>query len=84
MYRVHRKILSLNCAPKLHYTKRFQTRKYNLLQNILNGVPHKMYGLVCENIAGYIKHKFGKDAWENIRRLASIDVPSFAIHQVRY
>ena len=41
-----------------------------------------MYGLVCENIAAYIKHKFGKDAWENIRRLSNIDSPSFSIHQV--
>ena len=41
-----------------------------------------MYGLVCENVAAYIKHKFGRDAWENIRRLANIDTPSFSIHQV--
>ena len=41
-----------------------------------------MYGLVCENIAAYIKHKFGKDAWENIRRISNIDSPSFSIHQV--
>ena len=41
-----------------------------------------MYGLVCENVAAYIKHKHGKDTWENIRRLANIDVPSFSIHQV--
>ena len=41
-----------------------------------------MYGLVCENVAAYIKHKFGRDAWENIRRLSNIDTPSFSIHQV--
>jgi len=40
-----------------------------------------MYGLVCENVAAYIKVKHGKDAWENIRRLANIDTPSFSIHQ---
>ena len=42
-----------------------------------------MYGLVCENVAAYIKVKHGKDAWENIRRLANIDTPSFSIHQVK-
>ena len=41
-----------------------------------------MYGLVCENVAAYIKHKFGRDTWENIRRLSNIDAPSFSIHQV--
>ena len=43
-----------------------------------------MYGLVCENVAAYIKVKHGKDAWENIRRLANIDTPSFSIHQVKF
>ena len=42
-----------------------------------------MYGLVCENVAAYIKHKFGREAWDNVRRLANIDTPSFSIHQVR-
>ena len=42
-----------------------------------------MYGLVVENVAAYIKVKHGKDAWENIRRLANIDTPSFSIHQVK-
>ena len=46
-------------------------------------IRHKMYGLVVENVAAYIKVKHGKDAWENIRRLANIDTPSFSIHQVK-
>ena len=41
-----------------------------------------MYGLGCENIAAYIKHKYGKEGWENVRKLANIDTPSFSIHQV--
>ena len=52
-----------------------------------------MYGLVCENVAAYIKSKHenvaayikskhGIDTWENVRRLANIDVPSFSIHKV--
>ncbi len=42
-----------------------------------------MYGLIFENFAGYLKHKYGEDAWDQIRRLANIDSPSFSVHHVR-
>jgi len=41
-----------------------------------------MYGLIFENFSGYIKVKYGEDAWDNVRRLANIDSPTFSIHQV--
>jgi len=41
-----------------------------------------MYGLIFENFSGYIKVKYGEDAWDNVRRLANIDTPTFSIHQV--
>ena len=42
-----------------------------------------MYGLICENFAGYLKHKYGEDAWDQVRRLANIDAPTFSVHQVK-
>lgn len=41
-----------------------------------------MYGLIFENFSGYIKVKYGEEAWDNIRRLSNIDSPTFSIHQV--
>ena len=41
-----------------------------------------MYGLIFENFSGYIKIKYGEDAWDNVRRMANIDTPTFSIHQV--
>ena len=41
-----------------------------------------MYGLIFENFSGYIKVKYGEDAWDNVRRLSNIDSPTFSIHQV--
>merc|ERR1712106_1006715 len=41
-----------------------------------------MCGLIFENFSGYIKVKYGEDAWDNVRRLANIDPPTFSIHQV--
>ena len=41
----------------------------------------KMYGLIFENFSGYLKHKYGEDAWDQIRRLANLDSPTFSIHQ---
>jgi len=41
-----------------------------------------MYGLIFENFSGYIKVKYGEDAWDNVRRLANIDTPTFSIHHV--
>jgi Heme NO binding. len=41
-----------------------------------------MYGLVLENMAEYIKQVYGEERWEEIRRLASVDQPSFSVHQV--
>ncbi|KAL1110601.1 hypothetical protein AAG570_008129 [Ranatra chinensis] len=41
-----------------------------------------MYGLLLENLAGYIKKKYGEDKWEEIRRRAGVEQPSFSVHQV--
>ncbi|KAL0272964.1 UNVERIFIED_CONTAM: hypothetical protein PYX00_005752 [Menopon gallinae] len=41
-----------------------------------------MYGLLLENLAEYIKQVYGEDKWEEIRRLAAVDQPSFSVHQV--
>lgn len=42
----------------------------------------KMYGLLLENLAEYIKINYGEDKWDDIRRQAGIDSPSFSVHQV--
>lgn len=41
-----------------------------------------MYGLLLENLAEYIKVNYGEEKWEDIRRQAGIDAPSFSVHQV--
>lgn len=41
-----------------------------------------MYGLLIENLSEYIKHTYGEDKWEEIRRAATVDQPSFSTHQV--
>lgn len=41
-----------------------------------------MYGLLLENLAEYIKINYGEDKWDEIRRQAGIDAPSFSVHQV--
>ncbi|XP_069696916.1 soluble guanylate cyclase 88E [Periplaneta americana] len=41
-----------------------------------------MYGLLLENMAEYIKQVYGEDRWEEIRRQATVDQPSFSVHQV--
>ncbi|XP_050308159.1 soluble guanylate cyclase 88E isoform X2 [Anthonomus grandis grandis] len=41
-----------------------------------------MYGLIIENMAEYIKATYGEDKWEEIRRSAGVDQPSFSTHQV--
>lgn len=41
-----------------------------------------MYGLLLENLAEYVKVNYGEDKWEDIRRQAGIDSPSFSVHQV--
>lgn len=41
-----------------------------------------MYGLLLENLAEYIKTNYGEEKWEDIRRQAGIDAPSFSVHQV--
>ena len=40
-----------------------------------------MYGLIFENFSAYLKHKYGEEAWDQIRRLANLDSPTFSIHQ---
>jgi guanylate cyclase len=41
-----------------------------------------MYGLILSNFTTYMKHKYGEEAWDNIRRLANIDTPTFSVHKV--
>ncbi|KAK5643076.1 hypothetical protein RI129_006921 [Pyrocoelia pectoralis] len=41
-----------------------------------------MYGLILENLSEYIKHRYGEDKWEEIRKAAAVDQPSFSTHQV--
>lgn len=41
-----------------------------------------MYGLLLENLAEYVKVNYGEDKWDDIRRQAGIDAPSFSVHQV--
>ncbi|XP_053979004.1 soluble guanylate cyclase 88E isoform X2 [Hylaeus volcanicus] len=41
-----------------------------------------MYGLILENLSEYIRQVYGEDRWEEIRRQASVDQPSFSVHQV--
>lgn len=41
-----------------------------------------MYGLILENLSEYIRQVYGEDRWEEIRRLAAVDQPSFSVHQV--
>ena len=40
-----------------------------------------MYGLLLENLSEYIKSVYGEDKWEEIRRRASVEQPSFSVHQ---
>lgn len=41
-----------------------------------------MYGLVLENFSEYIKNVYGEDKWEEIRRRANVEHPSFSVHTV--
>ncbi|XP_011301082.1 soluble guanylate cyclase 88E [Fopius arisanus] len=41
-----------------------------------------MYGLILENLAEYIRQVYGEEKWEEIRRQAAVDQPSFSVHQV--
>ena len=41
-----------------------------------------MYGLIISNFTGYLIHKYGEDAWDNIRRLSNVDNATFSVHQV--
>ena len=41
-----------------------------------------MYGLIMANFTGYLIHKYGEEAWDNIRRLSNIDNATFSVHQV--
>lgn len=45
-------------------------------------IRRNMYGLILENLAEYIRQVYGEDRWEEIRRQASVDQPSFSVHQV--
>ena len=44
--------------------------------------PLTMYGLILSNFTTYMKHKYGEEAWDNIRRLANVDTPTFSVHKV--
>ncbi|XP_065207250.1 soluble guanylate cyclase 88E isoform X2 [Planococcus citri] len=41
-----------------------------------------MYGLLLENFAEYVKSVYGEEKWEEIRRKACVEQPSFSVHQV--
>lgn len=41
-----------------------------------------MYGLILENMSEYIKQTYGEEKWEEIRRAAVVEQPSFSTHQV--
>ena len=41
-----------------------------------------MYGLILENLSEYIRSTYGDDRWEEIRRQAAVEQPSFSVHQV--
>ncbi|XP_059610596.1 soluble guanylate cyclase 88E [Phlebotomus argentipes] len=41
-----------------------------------------MYGLLLENLAEYVKTVYGEERWEEIRKAAGLDSPSFSVHQV--
>ncbi|XP_066597958.1 soluble guanylate cyclase 88E isoform X2 [Prorops nasuta] len=41
-----------------------------------------MYGLILENMSEFIRQVYGEDRWEEIRRQASVEQPSFSVHQV--
>ncbi|GAB6030014.1 hypothetical protein CHUAL_005705 [Chamberlinius hualienensis] len=41
-----------------------------------------MYGLLLENLAEYIRVAYGEEKWEEIRRLARVDQPTFSTHRV--
>jgi len=45
-------------------------------------LSYKMYGLILCNFTSYLQHKYGEDAWDNIRRLTNIDTPTFSVHKV--
>ena len=34
------------------------------------------------NFVCYLQHKYGEEAWDNIRRLSNIDTPTFSMHKV--
>lgn len=42
----------------------------------------RMYGLLLENMAEYIRQTYGEEKWEDIRRQAGVEQPSFSVHQV--
>nr|CAD7430218.1 unnamed protein product [Timema monikensis] len=54
----------------------------NMLANISNKLGTTMYGLLLENMSEFIKQVYGEDKWEEIRRMAQVDQPSFSVHQV--
>ncbi|VVC94582.1 unnamed protein product [Leptidea sinapis] len=43
-----------------------------------------MYGLLLENMAEYIRQTYGEERWEDIRRQAGVEQPSFSVHQYGY
>lgn len=41
-----------------------------------------MYGLIFENLRQYIIAVYGEDKWEEIRRQARVEHPSFSTHDI--
>lgn len=42
----------------------------------------RMYGLIFENLRQYIITVYGEDKWEEIRRQARVEQPSFTTHDI--
>ncbi|KAF9418035.1 hypothetical protein HW555_005019 [Spodoptera exigua] len=60
-----------------------QLEKRSLYRCVFMGVSGStMYGLLLENMAEYIRQTYGEERWEDIRRQAGVEQPSFSVHQV--
>lgn len=58
------------------------TEKARVYSNGFVSDQCNMYGLILENMSEFIKQTYGEDKWEEIRRAAAVDQPSFSTHQV--
>lgn len=70
------------CWPAVSFPSRHLLCGVNLNSWWLVFAGGTMYGLLLENMAEYIKQVYGEDKWEEIRRQAAVEQPSFSVHQV--